>query len=78
MKKRFQVIDTAPKYSYEYQGKLIIVLCALLNFIRFWAYGVDEENNQEAHAEFMEGERRSRRVSVKQMDDLWQNSDIVR
>ena len=42
LKKRFRILDTAPQYSFDIQGKLILVLCALHNFIRILANGRED------------------------------------
>lgn len=42
LKKRFRILDTAPQYTFDLQRKLILVLCALHNFIRILANGKED------------------------------------
>ena len=43
LKKRFRILDTPPKYSFDLQRKLILVLCALHTFIWILANGKEED-----------------------------------
>ena len=49
-KKRFQILDKLPFYSFHVQVKLILVLVALHNFIRYQANGVEDAIYAEADA----------------------------
>jgi len=43
LKKRFWILDTPPQYSFDLPQKLILVLCALHNFIRILANGKEDD-----------------------------------
>lgn len=62
LKKRFRIFDTPPQYDYDMQVELVLVACALHNFIRFWSLGVDDEIYQEVDIEL----NHIRRIEEKQ------------
>lgn len=43
LRRRFRILNTAPEYHLNIQSQLILVLCALHNFIRHRANGEDDE-----------------------------------
>jgi len=61
-KKRFQILDKMPSYSFNVQVKLILVLVALHNFIRYRAHGIEDAIYAEADAEY---EARSQQQQIE-------------
>ena len=50
-KKRFQILDKVPSYSFDVQVKLILLLVALDDFTRYRANGLEDAKYAEADAD---------------------------
>jgi hypothetical protein len=48
LRKRFQILNTAPEFDLTTQAQLILVVCALHNFIRHRANGEEDQFYQDA------------------------------
>ena len=50
LRRRFKILNTAPEYNLDTQAQLVLVVCALHNFIRHRANGEDDEFYKERDA----------------------------
>ena len=51
LRRRFHILNTAPEYDLDTQAQLVLVTCALHNFIRHRANGEDDEFYKETQAD---------------------------
>ena len=73
LRHRFRILNTAPEYSLDIQAQLILVLCALHNFIRHRANGEDDEFYRELNVP-LEGSDQESGGGVTGVNDQTQQS----
>ena len=67
--RRFHILNTAPEYHLDVQAQLILVLCALHNFIRHRANGEDDEFYRESDLPYGGDEENGRENIVGDIEE---------